>query len=151
MTLKDKIIRDMKAAQKGGDKLKLNVTRLPLSEIKYKEKESGKEAEDQEITEVLSSAVKRRKETIEKFQMGRRDDLVEKEKAELELIKNYLPPKLSEQELILLIDKTINEVKSEGPKDLGKVMKALMSKVKGRADGKEVNILVSSRLESTSF
>lgn len=83
--------------------------------------------------------------------MGARDDLVEKEKAELELIKNYLPPKLSGQELILLIDKTINEVKSEGPKDLGKVMKVLMPKVKGRADGKEVNILVSSRLESTSF
>lgn len=151
MTLKDKIIRDMKAAQKGGDKLKLNVTRLPLSEIKYKEKESGKEAEDQEVIEVLSSAVRRRKESIEKFQMGRRDDLVEKEKAELELIKNYLPPKLSEQELILLIDKTINEVKAEGPKDLGKVMKVLMPEVKGRADEKEVNILVSSRLESTSF
>lgn len=67
ITFKDKIIRDMKAAQKGGDKLKLNVTRLPLSEIKYKEKESGKEAEDQEVIEVLSSAVKRRKETIEKF------------------------------------------------------------------------------------
>lgn len=151
MTLKDKSIRDAKAAQKGGDKLKLNVTRLPLSEIKYKEKESGKEAEDQEITEVLSSAVRRRKEAIEKFQMGARNDLVEKEKAELELIKNYLPPMLSGQELILLIDKTINEVKSEGPKDLGKVMKVLMPKVKRRADGKEVNILVCSRLESTSF
>lgn len=67
MTLKDKIIRDIKAAQKGGDKLKLNVTRLPLSEIKYKEKESGKEAEDQEVIGVLSSAVRRRKESIEKF------------------------------------------------------------------------------------
>lgn len=83
--------------------------------------------------------------------MGARNDLVEKEKAELELIKNYLPPKLSGQELILLIDKTINEVKAEGPKDLGKVMKVLMPEVKGRADEKEVNILVCSRLESTSF
>lgn len=67
MTLKDKIIRDIKAAQKGGDKLKLNVSRLLLSEIKYKEKESGKEAEDQEVIGVLSSAVRRRKESIEKF------------------------------------------------------------------------------------
>lgn len=83
--------------------------------------------------------------------MGARNDLVEKEKAELELIKNYLPPMLSGQELILLIDKIINEVKAEGPKDLGKVMKVLMPKVKRRADGKEVNILVCSRLESTSF
>lgn len=83
--------------------------------------------------------------------MGARNDLVEKEKAELELIKNYLPPMLSGQELILLIDKIINEVKAEGPKDLGKVMKVLMPEVKGRADEKEVNILVCSRLESTSF
>ncbi len=106
----------MRAAQKGGDKLKLNVRRLVLSEIRYKEIELGKEAEDQEVIEVFYSAVKKRKQAIEQFQKGGRVDLVEKEKAELGLIDNYLPPKLSEEELLFLIDKTIDEVRAEGKK-----------------------------------
>ncbi|KPK99974.1 MAG: hypothetical protein AMJ90_09055 [candidate division Zixibacteria bacterium SM23_73_2] len=149
MSLKQKILQDMRAAQKGGDKLKLSVIRLILSDIKYKEIKLRKDAEDQEVLEVLSSAVKKRKESIEQFQKGGRDDLVEKERTELEHIQSYLPPKLSEEKLLQLIDQTVNEVEAEGPKDMGKVMRAIMPKIKGRADGKTVNNLVSSRLTST--
>jgi len=123
MSLKQKIFQDMRIAQKRGDKLKLNTLRLILSEIRYQEIKLGKEAEDPDVLDVLSSTVKKRKEAIEQFQKGGRDDLVQKEEAELELTEKYLPPKLSEKELLLLINEAVDETEAEGPKDLGKVMR----------------------------
>jgi uncharacterized protein YqeY len=147
MSIKEKIDRDMKMAQKSGDKTRLNITRLLKSEIKYKEIDKKDNLSDEETLEVLQTSVKRHRDSIEQFQKGGRNDLVEKEEAELKIILEYLPQQLTEEELTSMIDETIKEVEASGPKDLGKVMKVLIPKVKGRADGKKVNVLVSQRLE----
>jgi hypothetical protein len=147
MSLKEKITEDMKTAMKSGEKEKLNLIRLLRSEIRYKEIEKDTELNDEETVEVLSSAVKKRREAIEEFKRGGREDLVAREEKELKLILNYLPEQLSEKELLKVIDESIAETEAQSPKDMGKVMKVIMPKVKGRAEGKKVNQLVSLRLQ----
>lgn len=147
MSLKDRIDQDMRVAQKSGDKNKLNVTRLLKSEIRYKEIDKQKELTDDEVVGILTSFVKRHGESIEEFKKGGREDLVLKEEEELKIIQTYLPTQLSLEELNQLITEAIIEAKAETPQDLGKVMKVLMPKVKGRADGKRVNALVVAKLQ----
>ncbi|MCJ7507952.1 MAG: GatB/YqeY domain-containing protein [candidate division Zixibacteria bacterium] len=147
MGLKEKLDKDMVAAQKAGDKLKLSVTRMLKSEIKYKEIEKKDQLDEAGLIDVLSSAAKRRRESIEGFSKGNRPDLVEKEKQELEIIQQYLPQQMTSTEVSQLIDEIIFEVGAVGASDKGKVMKALMPKLKGRFDGKEAGLLVASRLE----
>jgi len=147
MSIKEKLDQDMKMAQESGDKTRLNITRLLKSEIKYKEIEKKDNLSDEEVLEVLQTSVKRHRDSIEQFKKGGRNDLAEKEEAELKIILEYLPQQLTEEELTSLINEAIKEVEASSPKDLGKVMKVLIPKVKGRADGKKVNILVSQRLE----
>lgn len=149
MDLKQKIDQDMRTALKSGDKLKLNITRLLKSEIRYREIDKGKELSEEEVTEVLSSSVKRHRDSIEQFRKGGREDLVKKEEEELNLILGYMPAQLSQGEIEKLIEESIAEVGAEGEKDIGKVMKTLMPKVKGRADGKTVNLLVASKLKTS--
>ena len=148
MNLKQRIEQDMRLAQKSGDKLRLSLTRLLKSDIRYKEIDKGKELSDEEILEVLSSSAKKHRDSIEQFRKGGREDLVKKEEDELNLILEYMPEQLNTEELEKLAEETITEVGAEGEKDVGKVMKALMPKVKGRADGKTVNFLVSSKLKA---
>jgi uncharacterized protein YqeY len=147
MSLKEKITEDMKVAMKEGDKAKLNLIRMLRSEIRYKEIELGSELDDNGTIDVLSSAAKKRKEAIEEFKKGGREDLVAREEEELRIIFSYLPEQLSEQELLNLIDDSIAEVEAQSPMDVGKVMKVIMPKVKGRADGKKVNQMVSLKLQ----
>jgi uncharacterized protein YqeY len=148
MNLKQRIEQDMKMAQKSGDKFKLNLTRLLKSDIRYQEIDKGKELSDEEVLEVLSSSAKKHRDSIGQFRKGGREDLVKKEEEELNLILEYMPEQLNTEELEKLAEETITEVGAEGEKDVGKVMKALMPKVKGRADGKTVNLLVSSKLKA---
>jgi len=147
MSLKEKITEDMKAAMKEGDKVKLNLIRMLRSEIKYKEIEIGSDLDDEGTVDVLCSAVKKRKESIEEFKKGGREDLVAREGKELRIIYGYLPQQLSEEELLKLIDDSIAEVEAQSPKDIGKVMRVIMPRVKGRADGKKVNQMVSLKLQ----
>ncbi len=147
MSLKEKITEDMKAAMKEGDKVKLNLIRMLRSEIKYKEIDIGSELDDDGTVDVLCSAVKKRKESIEEFEKGGREDLVAREEKELKIIYGYLPQQLSEDELLKLIDDSIAEVEAQSPKDIGKVMRAIMPKVKGKAEGKKVNQMVSLKLQ----
>jgi len=147
-SIKDRIADDMKKGLLSKDKVRLTVTRLLRSEIKYKEIEKGAELSDEDVIAVLSSSVKRHKDSIEQFEKGGREDLVAQEKAELELIWEYMPKQLEEGELFQVVDEAIKEVSASAVSDLGRVMKALMPKVAGRADGKKVNQLVSSRLQS---
>lgn len=147
MSLKEKITEDMKTAMKEGDKAKLNLIRMLRSEIRYKEIEIGSELDDNGTIDILSSAVKKRREAIGEFKKGGREDLVAQEEKELKIIYGYLPPQLSEDELLKLVDDSIAEVEAQSPKDIGKVMRAIMPKVKGKADGKKVNQLVSLRLQ----
>ena len=148
MTLKERIDQDMRMAQKSGEKLKLSLTRLLKSDIRYKEIDKGKELSDEEVLEVLTSAAKKHRDSIEQFRKGGREDLVKQEEDELKLILGYMPEQLNAEELGKLVEEAITEVGAEGEKDMGKVMKVLMPKVKGKADGKAVSLLVSSRLKS---
>ncbi|MCK4404515.1 MAG: GatB/YqeY domain-containing protein [candidate division Zixibacteria bacterium] len=145
-SLKQRIDQDTTEALKSKDSLKLSVLRMLKSEIKYKEIEKGSELSDDEVISVLSSSVKKRKDSIQQFEKGGRDDLASKEKAELELSLKYLPEQLTEEELSRIISQAIEETSAAGVSDLGKVMKVIMPKVKGRADGKRVNQMVSSQL-----
>jgi len=148
MSLKERIDQDMRMALKSGEKLKLGLTRLLKSDIRYKEIDKGKELSDEEVLEVLASAAKKHRDSIEQFRKGGREDLVKQEEDELKLILGYMPEQLNAEELGTLVEEAITEVGAEGEKDMGKVMKVLMPKVKGKADGKAVSLLVSSRLKS---
>lgn len=147
MSLKEKITEDMKAALRSGDKAKLKLIRMLRSEIRYKEIDNGSELEDDDTIEVLSSALKKRREAIEEFKKGGREDLVSQEEEELKIILSYLSKQLSQEDLEKLVDEKIAETDAQSPRDIGKVMRAVMPKVKGRADGKTVNHLVSLKLQ----
>lgn len=136
----------MVTSQKAGDKLQIGVLRILKSEIRYKEIDLKHPLADEETLQVLSSSVKKRKESIEEFKKGNRPDLVSKEEAELVIVQRYMPAELSETELSEIIKSTIAEVGAASSTDLGRVMKSLMPKVRGRADGKKVNALVASYL-----
>jgi len=149
MSLKERIDQDMRMAQKSGEKLKLSLTRLLKSDIRYKEIDKGKELSDEEVLEVLTSSAKKHRDSIEQFRKGGREDLVKQEEDELKMILEYMPEQLNAEELRKLVEEGITEAGAEGEKDIGKVMKVLMPKLKGKADGKAVSLLVSSRLKST--
>jgi uncharacterized protein YqeY len=149
-SLKSKIDQDIKEALKARNNLKLGVLRMLKSEIKYKEIDKGSELSDDEVISVLSSSIKKRKDSIEQFEKGGREDLVSQEKAELEVVMGYMPEQLGEDELIRIIQQAIQETNAGGPADLGKVMKSIIPQVKGRADGKLINRLVAFQLQSFS-
>jgi uncharacterized protein YqeY len=142
----EKIIDDIKTAMKSGDKITLGVLRMLKSDLKYKQIELGRELTEDDFKAVLSSAAKKRRDSIEGFEKGARADLVAKEKAELEVIHKYLPQQLSDTDLERIIADVIAETNASTPNDIGLVMKSLMPKVKGRADGRKVNELVSQKL-----
>lgn len=148
LSLKQRIDQHLKEALKSKDSLKLSVLRMLKSEIRYKEIDKGSELTNDEVISVLSSSIKRRKDSIEQFEKGGRDDLVSKEKAELEVVLEYMPEQLNEEKLSQIIFQAIRQSNASGPSDLGKVMKLIMSQVKGKADGKMVNQLVSSHLSA---
>jgi len=146
MSLRDRLIEEMKGAMKSRDDLRLSTIRLIRSAIKNREIELRREFEDSEIIEVIASMIKQRRESIRLFIQGGRTDLVEKEEKELAMLLEFLPPQLERAELEDLVLKTIAECGAQGSKDLGKVMKALTSQVSGRADGKLVAEVVRDKL-----
>ena len=151
MTLKQKIETDFKQALKSRDAIRTSILRMVKAAITSKEIESKvKELDDNGVVSVLNSLYKKGQESIEQFEKGNRQDLANKEKAEAEILKGYLPEQLNDAELETLISRAILEVNAVGPKDVGKVMKALMPNVTGRADGKKVSELVQKRFASKS-
>jgi len=146
MSLNKKIDGDLIKALKGGDKDKVTLLRGLKSDIKYKRIEKGDDLTEEEIIAVLSTAAKQRRDSIEQFRNGDRMDLADKESAELEVIKSYLPEQLSEEKLFELVRESIEATQADSPAKLGLVMKDLMPKVKGKADGKLINQLVSRML-----
>ena len=139
MSLYDDIILDLKDSIKVQDKEKLLVLRGLKTAIKNKQIELRQELTDDQILGIISLEVKKCKEAIEKFTQGSRQDLVEKEKAEVKILSSYLPPQLSEEEIKEIVTQAIEEISASSPKDLGKIMKSVMPKMAGRADGREVN------------
>jgi uncharacterized protein YqeY len=146
MDLKERVSEDLKKAMKSGEKLKVSTLRLLLSEIKNAEIAKRGELDEGEALAVAAREARKRRESIEEFARGGRQDLVDKESAELEILTAFLPEQMPEDELRGLIARAIDEAGAESPKDLGKVMSVLMPRVKGKADGKVVNRLVRESL-----
>ena len=146
MTLEERLLNEMKEAMKSGDKLRLSAIRMIRSAVKNREIEVRKTLDDEDIFKVIQGMVRKGEESVEQFQTGGRMDLVEKEKKEIEILKSYLPQPLSQEEVLKMIDEAIQETQASSLKDLGKVMKAVMPKLGGKADGKLINQWVKERL-----
>lgn len=146
MTLEERLQKDFKEALRAGDKERVSTLRLLKAAITQKAKEKGKDIDEAAVLDVLNSAAKQRKEAMEAYHKGGREDLSAKEQRELEIIQQYLPEPLSDDELVACVDAVISELGATSPKDMGKVMKVIMAEVKGRADGGLVNRIVKERL-----
>lgn len=146
MSLEEKLLEEMKQAMKTNDKIRLSTIRMIRSSSKNKEIELRRKLEDEDIFKVIQGMVRKGEESIEQFQAGGRNDLVEKEKMEIEILKSFLPQQIPQEEIIKIIDETIQETQASSLKDLGKVMKALMPRLGGKSDGKVINQLVKERL-----
>jgi len=146
VSISERIDKDIIKALKAGEKEKLTVLRGLKSDLKYRQISAGKDLTEEQVLEVLSTAAKKRRESAEQFAAGGREDLVEKEKAELVIIKAYLPEPMDETEIRKIIKTAIEETGADSPQKMGLVMKAVMPKVKGRADGKMIQKLVSDLL-----
>ncbi len=146
VTLKVEIKEAMKAAMKSGDRLALSALRLVLSALHNEEIRLRRELTTEEIHRTITTLCKQRTEAIELFRKGGRAELAEKEEAELRVLQQFLPQPFSENEVRNLIKVSIDEVGAKNIQDLGKVMKQLMPRVSGRADGKRVNELAKELL-----
>ena len=146
MALREKLSEDMKNAMKARDELRLSTIRMIRSAVKNKDIELKRELNEQEIVEVIATLGKQRRESIRLFTEAGRQDLVEKEEKELAVLLEFLPQQLSREEVAELVEKIVAESGAQGAKDMGKVMKALMPHVAGRADGKMVSDVVREKL-----
>lgn len=146
MSLRDDIAKDVTAALKAGEKARLSALRLLLSAVKYKEVDLRRVLTDDETQQVVSTLIRQRQDSIEQYTKGGRNDLAEKEAAEIDVLKAYMPPQLSVEELRTIVEKAAAETGASGMKDMGKLMKAVMAEVKGKADGKAVSDTVKEVL-----
>lgn len=144
--LKARLTEEMKQALKAGEKVRLAALRLLHASVKNREVELRRDLTEEEFLEVVSWEVKRRKEAAEAFEGAGRQDLLDRERAEQEVLEAYLPEGLSEEEIAALVDEAVGATGASGPGDLGKVMGYVMGKAKGRVDGGAVNALVRARL-----
>ena len=144
--LREKIADEMRAAMKAREQARVGTLRMLMTAIKNTEVEKLHELSDDEVLDVIGREAKRRRESLDAFSKGGRADLVEKETAELNVLEAYLPDKLSDEELAALVDQAVAETGASSPKQMGEVMKALMPKIRGRADGAQVSALVRSKL-----
>ena len=147
MSLQDKVQSDIADAMRGKDPLKLGVLRMMKTAVKNKEIEKMKTLEETEVVAVLNTLVKQRKDSIEQFRKGGREDLALKEEAEIKVIEQYLPAAASEEEIRLAIDEAVRETGATSMKDMGKVMKATQARLAGKTtDGARVSQMVREKL-----
>lgn len=144
--MQDRLMSELKEATRKGNRVRQAVIRLTRAEIQNAEIAQGKALDDSAMIDILSREVKKRRESIEQFEKGKRQDLVAKEKAELAILLEYLPPQLSRDEIEALARNIIDEVGARGPGDRGRVMGKLMPQVKGKAEGKLVSEVVTELL-----
>ena len=144
--LKQKLTDDLRQAMRQGDKVTSSVIRLVMAAIKNSEIARQAELDDRDILGVIAKQVRQCQESIDAFKQGNRQDLVAKEEAELAILKAYLPKQMTRQEVVTAASRVIDEVGAQGPGDMGKVMGKLMAQLKGRADGREVNAVVTELL-----
>ncbi len=146
MALKEQLDADLKAAMKEKATLKLSVVRMLKSAVKYREIELMKPLDDAVVHTVIGSEIKRRRDSVEQYRQGGREELAAKEEAEIAILQGYQPAQLSPDELGKLVDGVIARVGAQGPKDMGKVMKELVLEVAGKAEGKVVSEMVKAKL-----
>jgi uncharacterized protein YqeY len=148
MMFKETVDREMILAAKSKDKIRLSALRMLKNGLHNREIDLKRELDEVEFLQLLSSMVKQRKDSIEQFEKGGRMDLVEKEQAELKVIEEFLPAQLSEADLDAAITEAIRETGATSARDMGKVMKVLMPKLTGKADGKAVGEKVKALLSA---
>jgi uncharacterized protein YqeY len=146
MSLKERITDDMKAAMRSGEKERLGVIRMITSAIKQREVDERITLDDAQVLSVLEKMIKQRKESVAQFQAGNRQDLVDKESAEITLLQGYLPAQLSDTELDALIQEAIAATGAASIKDMGKVMGLIKGKAQGRADMGALGAKIKARL-----
>lgn len=146
MALKERLMDDLKVAMREKDQLRKSVVTMIRAAVKQVEVDNRVELDDESIVEIITKQVKQQRDAIEEFAKGGREDLVDSAKAEIEIMLDYLPKQLTEEEITEIVSQVVNEVGANSPKDMGKVMSALMPKIKGRADGKVVNKIVKQFL-----
>jgi uncharacterized protein YqeY len=142
----EKLKSDLEAAMKAGDKDRVSCLRMAISAIKYRSVALNKDLDDEEVTKVLRSQIKQVNESLEQFTKGGRKDLSDKEQKNLEILKSYLPKEMDEEVLKAIVKEVMAEAGTT-KKDFGKVMKLVMARVAGQADGKLVSSIVNSLLQ----
>ncbi len=145
--LKQKLTGDLKQAMRDRDKVKLSVIRMVMSSIKNAEIARQATLDDADVLGIIAKEARQRRESIEAFRQGNRQDLVAQEEAELTLLQGYLPEQVSRDEIIAEARRVIEEVSAQEPGDKGKVMPRLMANLKGKADGREINAVVTELLQ----
>lgn len=146
MSLKVKLMDDFKKAMKEKDVVKKRTITLVRGDIKQKEVDTREELNDEQILDIIAKQVKQRRDSIEEFKKGDRQDLVDESQQEIEVLLGYLPEQLSEEELKEVVLSVIEEVGATSPKEIGKVMPKVIAKTKGKADGKMISKLVKEML-----
>jgi len=139
MALEEKINEDLKSSMKSKDLPRISCLRFLKSHIKNKQVEKMERVNDDEIFSLISSLIRRGQDSVKEFRLGGREDLAAKEEQEINILYGYLPKQLSPDEIEGILKETISELSAEGPKDIGRVMKAAMNRMAGRVQGKEVN------------
>ena len=147
MSLKTRLNDDLKTAMRSRDVLRRSVLRLVLSAVHNEEIAEQAELDDEGITSVLGKQAQQRRESIEAYTQGERQDLADKEKAELEILMSYLPEQMSREDIAAVVKRAIAETGAAGPQDMGKVMSRVMPEVRGKAQGREVNAIASELLK----
>ena len=145
-TIKERLSAQMKASMKSGDKDTLAYVRNLHAVVRKKEIDDRVDLDDEAVQKIITSSIKQRQDSIEQFKQGGRLDLVAKEEAELSFLRSYMPEQMGEAEVRKIVDWAVTEAKASSAKDMGNVMKLLMPKVQGKADGKLVSQLVKERL-----
>ena len=146
--LKQRLTDDLKQAMKSGDKVKRSALRLLLAAINNAEIARRASLEDGDILGIIAKDVKRHQESIEAFKQGSRQDLVASEEAEMAILQDYLPQQMTREEIVETARRIIEEVGARGPGDKGKVMPKIIAELKGKADGREINTVVTELLAS---
>ena len=147
-SLKERLTSDLKQAMKSGDTMRRNVIRLVMSAIRNAEIAKRGELEEPDVIGVIAKEARQRQESIDAFKQGNRQDLVSQEEAELAILQEYLPQQAGREEIVAAAQQIIVEVGAEGPRDKGKVMPRLIAQFKGKADGREINDIVTELLSS---
>ncbi|MFC1932636.1 GatB/YqeY domain-containing protein [Chloroflexota bacterium] len=145
--LKEKLNDDLKQAMKGGDKVRRLVIRLVLSAVHNAEIARQGALEESDILGIIAKEARQHQESIDAFKQGNRNDLVAQEEAELTILQDYLPQQVTRDEIVAEARRIIEEVGAQGPGDKGKVMPKLIAQLKGRADGREINEVVTELLQ----